>query len=393
MSKAGRKGHEYEQAMEQYRKWFSTGTVRTQYRNATKLKKYCDWIEQNPEQLIEEYTQARKNVNTYNEWKRETRKKIIEFYNALISEGYKINTARTEPLGILRFYSDNCETIKGVTTQFDPTQIPTNEYVFTQDDLRKSYYYSDLEGQTLLSLAVALGYSSIDFLTIESQKMKNLVNEATDKNLEFIQFIGKSRTKTSVQPRSHLTPEAINCLKDYLPLLERKYGELPKYLWANNEGSGHLTNQGLNKKFRTLIKNANIKTYGKKVRFHLLRKFLYSRLQAKNRDVAKVICAKKVSASDITYMPNLDAECLRIFKETYKEFALNGDVTGKNRRKQTEEIEALKKEVEELRLFNKMLSATYGDEIVRKAREALQQGRMSKEAFAKVLKRFNEEKK
>jgi hypothetical protein len=79
-----------------------------------------------------------------------------------------------------------------------------------------------LENQTLLSLAVALSYSSADFLELECEKLRLLVKEAEDKGLDFIQFIGKSRAKTSIQSRSHLTPEAIHCLSDYLLLLEKK---------------------------------------------------------------------------------------------------------------------------------------------------------------------------
>jgi len=342
LSKAGRKGNGFEADMEVFRKYFSRGTKRTQNKNAIKLKKYCDWSNTAPEKLIQEYATARKSVNALQDWKRDTRSKIIEFYNHLKNEGYKINTARTLPLGILAFYSENCETISDVTKEFDAVQIPTDEYVFTQEVLRKTYYYADLEGQTLLSLAVALGYSSIDFLNLEAEKLQNLVKEATDKGLEFIQFVGKSRAKTSVQPRSHLTPEAIHSLKDYLVFLEKKHdGKLPKFVWCNGRPDTHITNTGLNKKLKRLLRKANIETYGKHVKFHCIRKFLYSRLQAKNRDIAKVITAKKVSASDLTYIPNLDAECLRVFKETYKEIALNGDLTGKTKQKQQEQIHKL----------------------------------------------------
>jgi len=265
---AGRKGHEFEYNMEEYRKWFTTGSVRTCYRNATKLKKYCDWIGKAPQQLIDEYAEARKDVTAYNEWKRETRKRITEFYNWLRASGYSVNTARSTPLGILRFYSDNCETVKGATKEFEAVQIPQNEYIFAQDDLRKVFYYADTEGKALISLAVALGYSAIDFLELESQKMKDLVTEAKDKHLDFIMFIGKSRAKTSVQPRSLLTLEATDSLSDYLEILEKKHGKLPKYLWTSNGGDAHLTNQGLNKKLKTLLEKANINTYGKQVKFH-----------------------------------------------------------------------------------------------------------------------------
>lgn len=339
MAKAGRKGAEYETSMEEYRKYFSRGSKQTRYRNAVKLKRYCEWIGKTPEDLLKDYAEARKSVNALQDWKRDTRSQIISFYNHLKAKGYSINYCRTEPLGIMAFYSENCETVKGATKEFDSVQIPTDEYVFTQEVLRKTYYYADLESQTLLSLAVALGYSSIDFLTLECEQLSQLVKEATDKGLEFIQFIGKSRAKTSVQPRSHLTPEAINSLKDYLPFLEKKHdGKLPKYLWCNGREDTHITNTGLNKKLKRLLTKANVEAYNKKIKFHCLRKFLYSRLQAKNRDLAKVITAKKVSASDLTYIPDLDAECFRVFKETYKEIALNGDLTGKTKQQQTEKI-------------------------------------------------------
>jgi hypothetical protein len=389
----GRKGAKFESDMEKYREWFTTGTKRTRQKNAIKLRKYCEWCGRTPKQLLDEYAEAREDVATYNAWKREIRKKIGEFYDHLKTSGYAINTARSMPLGILRFYSDNAETIKGATKQFEAPQIPSNEYAFTQDDLRKIFYYADTEGKALISTAVALGYSAIDFLELEAQHMKNLVDEAKAKKQDFIMFIGQSRAKTSVQPRSILTPEAIDSLSDYLEILERKHGHLPKYLWSSNSGDAHLTNQGLNKKFRTLVKRANVATYGRQVRFHSLRKFLYSRLQARNRDIAKVITAKKVSASDLTYIPNLDAECLRIFKETYKEISLNGDITGKTREKQSEEIAELKRQIDELRLFNRMLTETYGAEIVKKAREALEQGRLSEEQFRKIIERFEKRAK
>ena len=56
-----------------------------------------------------------------------------------------------------------------------------------------------------------------------------------------------------------------------------------------------------------------------------------------------------MSASDLTYIPNLDAECLRVFKETYKEIALNGDITGKTKQKQEKRIQELETELQAVR--------------------------------------------
>lgn len=339
--------------IEKYRKWFEGQTATTEKRNARKLKAFCEWIRKTPELLLKEYEDA----NDKKAWQRDRKNEIEAFYNYLKERGYAINYCRTIPLGILSFYSRHAETIREGTKCFDAVQIPENEYIFTQEVLRKAFYYADLEGQTLLSVAVCLGYSSADFLELECEKLKNLVQEAKDKGLDFIQFVGKSRAKTSVQPRSHLTPEAIQCLSDYLPLLEKKHnGKLPKYLWCNGREGSHITNEGLNKKLKRIIRKASIETYGKQVKFHCVgRKFLYSKLQAKNRDIAKVITAKKVSASDITYIPDLNAECQRVFKETYKEIALNGDLTGKTKQRQAEHIEKLKQAIGQLESENSAL--------------------------------------
>jgi len=343
----GRKDAEYEAEMKPYRQYFTTGTKGTRNDNARKLKTYCEWIGKTPEQLLEEYTKARESVNTLKDWQRDTKRKIMEFYS-LLKTKYKINYARQIPNGILAFYSAHAETIKDATTEFDAAQIPEDEYVFTQDTLRQMFFYGDTEEKTMLALAVSLGYAASDFLAVEAQKMKNLVAEAKDKHLDFIQFIGKSRAKTSVQPRSHLTPEAIDSLNDYLQVLETKQGKLPKYLWSSNGDETHITDEGLNKKLKRLVEKANVKTYGKRVKFHCIRKFVYQRLQAKNKDIAKVVTAKKVSASDITYIPDLDKECERVFRETYKEISLNGDITGTTRQKQTEEIQRLESAISRL---------------------------------------------
>ena len=236
----------------------------------------------------------------------------------------------------MSFYSQNCEQIKGITRQLDPVQIPDNEFVFNQETLRRLYYYGNVQEKTWLSVAVSLGYASVDFLAVETEKIRNLVKEAKDKHLDFIMFIGNSRTKTSVQPRSFLTPEAIENLSEYLKMLEaQNKGKFPKYLWNN------ATNDSLNDWLKALMRKANIDNYGKDVRFHAIRKFVYDTLSKMDETIACVITAKKTQASKITYRTSLDSECERIFKESYKQFALNGDVSGKAKLEQAEKIALL----------------------------------------------------
>jgi uncharacterized protein (UPF0335 family) len=350
------------------RKWF-TGKPKTVERGAQNLRQYCEWIGKTPEQLKADYHKARRSVTKHDDWKRDTKNNILKYYNEMKEKGYKINACRTMITGVLAFYSQNCETIKAVMRQVDPIQIPENEFVFNQEILRKCYYYGSPFEKTWLSCAVSLGYASQDFLSIESEKIRNLVKEAKDKHLDFIEFIGKTRTKTSVQPRSILSPESIANLTEYLTTLEKQHnGELPKYLW------NRATNDDLNDWLKALLKKSNIEAYGKDVKFHGLRKFLYDVLARMDETVASVICGKKVNVSKITYRTSLDAECERIFKESYKLFALNGDVSGKAKTQLAEKIEQLEKENEELKTVLRGMANVFGQEILEKAKEQAQKG-------------------
>jgi integrase len=321
----------------EYRKYFNTSKASVE-KSALDLWHYCEWIGKSPTDLISEYVDARTDFGKLQDWRRETKNSVLRFYREQKAKGYKVNMARNCVIGVMAFYSQNCEQVKGITRELDPVQIPDNEFVFNQETLRRLYYYGNVHEKTWLSCAVSLGYASVDFLALETEKIRNIVKEAKDKHLDFIMFIGKSRSKTSVQPRSFLTPEAIENLSEYLKMLEKQNnGKFPKYLWNN------ATNDSLNDWLKALMRKANIDNYGKDVRFHALRKFVYDTLSKMDETIACVITAKKTDASKITYRTSLDSECERIYRESYKQFALNGDVSGKVKHEQTEEIERLKK--------------------------------------------------
>ncbi len=110
-----RKGWNYED-IEEYRMWFKGQKTATAKKNAIKLKKFCDRLGKSPETLLQEY----ENATNKRTWQKNRKKEIEAFYNHLIEKGYKINSARTTPLGILAFYSRSCETIREATKIFDP---------------------------------------------------------------------------------------------------------------------------------------------------------------------------------------------------------------------------------------------------------------------------------
>jgi hypothetical protein len=87
----------------------------------------------------------------------------------------------------------------------------------------------------MISLAVCYGQGAKDFLRIEAQKLRDVIDDAKRRNLEFAKLIGKPRSKTGIQPISFLTPEAIESVDAYLTLLEKQKGKIPKYIWCNSK--------------------------------------------------------------------------------------------------------------------------------------------------------------
>ena len=333
---------------EDYIQFFYRGKESTRRVNALRFKYYCQWLRATPEQLIEEFERA-KEVSDLKAWERKQVNRIIKFYNWLLeSEEKSINYSRSCAIATLAFYKQNCQLLPDVVREFAPVQMATDEYRFTQDNLRKMFYLSDVEGKALISLAVCFAQSTSDFLKLEAEKMRQLIREAKDKNLQFIKWFPPARIKTSIQPRSFLTPECIESLDEYLKLLEKKHGKLPKYLWCNSKPDKHISGEGLNKRLRNYVIRANIETYGRRIHFNLFRKYFYTVVRKIDRDVAKILTGKKTSTSDMTYVQDLDEHCFTVFKVAYKHLSLNGDLLGKAKRKQAEEIKELKEAITSL---------------------------------------------
>jgi len=336
-----------------YKQYFPRNRESTKASNASGLKKFCIWVKSTPEKLIEEYQQAR-NFNNLDDWERKKANQITEFYqwirketNPKTGKPYSSNYCNTVGSAVLAFYHQNCKALEGVMDSFAPTTLPADQYWFTQDDLRKMFHFGDIQEKAMISLAVSYGQGAKDFLRIEAQKLRDLIDDAKRRNLEFAKWIGKPRSKTGIQPISFLTPEAIESVDAYLTLLEKQKGELPKYIWCNSKPEKPISGEGLNKRLRRLVEKANIETGNKRVSFHCIRKFTFSRLRRIDKDMAKIITAKSVSASDMTY-EELEEQAEKVFKLAYRNLALNGNLLGTSKQKQDERIKDLESAIVDL---------------------------------------------
>ena len=99
-----------------YLKYFPRCKETTRRGNASRFKKFCLWAKKTPQQLINEYDQA-KTINNLDDWERDSANKIIEFYQWLRKDTnpkngklYSSNYCNTVGSATLAFYHQNCKT-------------------------------------------------------------------------------------------------------------------------------------------------------------------------------------------------------------------------------------------------------------------------------------------
>jgi len=334
---------------EPYRKYFSHVSEKVQIKNAVFLYRFCTWYDKSPKELIEEFNESRDR----DRYCKDLGYKVEEWYtwlktqvNPKTNKRYEINTIRSYPNGIRAFCKRWLRPLILTKGKIPKSVIAKGQHKFSQDDLRKCFYYGDTIEKSLISLAVSVGYGAEDFLTLECEAIAKLVNYAKKKGFMFVEWINDRMKTEGLTVYSVLTPEAIESLSEYLELLKKRFdGQLPRYLWSNGDKDGHIDNDTLNRRFRRLVSKSNIILKGK-VSFHLIRKFTYTTLCRVNPIIADLIVGKSVDESKLTYLTDIENEVARVFKQAYnfkdgKGLSLNGELTGTSRQKRQLEIKQL----------------------------------------------------
>jgi hypothetical protein len=201
------------------------------------------------------------------------------------------------------------------------------EHEFNREELAKMFHIADIRDKAILATSVSLGFSVEDFAELPREQIENLVNKAISEKIDFIGF-DYERGKTGVESRSHLTPEAVQSLKEWFEYIDKKRETegkgKSKYVFPNGNDE-HLSDQAINDIIKDLIKKANITTTGK-IRFHLMRKFLMNALHDagfSDWEVKRVL-GKEVPVSDSTYLHGLSRTVTEKFPKAYEYIKLIG---------------------------------------------------------------------
>ena len=290
--------------------WLKEIKESVRYRYSQRLDEFLEWVKKTPEQLVEEY----KATSDKEAWAKKWGSIVLQYYQARLSAGYSINSARADSVAPRSFFSSQCQEVKIQRGKIAKAQIATGEHSFTQDELKKMFYFGDVKQKAILSTAVSLGWSSIDFLSIERSFIEPYVKKAREEKLDFVQFI-YTRQKTDETAICHLMPESIESLDAYLKTIPQD----AKFLWYSPSNHNEpLTNKALNDILKGMVKQASIMTTGD-VKFNLLRKFTFSILQrfGMTESESRISVGKSVPADVLTYLINLKSTLMEKYKKAY----------------------------------------------------------------------------
>jgi hypothetical protein len=301
--------------------WLKEIKQSSRHRYELRLNEFCAWIQKSPEQLVEEYKQA----TDKEAWAKKWGSIVLQYYQARLSAGYSINSARADSVAPRSFFSSQCQEVKIQKGKIAKAQIATGEHSFTQDELKKAFYFGDVKSKAILSTAVSLGWSSIVFLSLERNFIEPYIKKAKEDELDFVQFI-YTRQKTDETAICHLMPECIESLDAYLKTIPQD----AKFLWYSPSNHNEpLTNKALNDQLKNMVQQASIMTTGD-IKFNEIRKFTFSTLQrfGMTESESRVCVGKTVSPDILTYLINLKNTLLEKFKKAYQGLSLTQKTNG-----------------------------------------------------------------
>jgi site-specific recombinase XerD len=286
-------------------------------------------------------------------------REIEKFYKWMMTETatrepYALNSARNMTLGIIQLFK-----YYGYLTNVSfPMVMTTKDFVPTIQQYRDMFNVADLRGRVILSMALDLGWRISDFLKIEK--------DGLDLNQEAPIPMDSITQKCNIIAKSFLSAESVELLKTYLPTLKPEN----IYLFQSNSHN-FLDPETVGDILKGLAQKAKINIpKGKNLRFHCFRKRFLSTCADLKIDVntAKLLVGKDVESSMLTYLSEVSHK--QAFNEIKSVLTLmNGKRTVIEAK--DVEIEKLKKQVEELQSYIKIMTALNNEQLIKQAVETL----------------------
>lgn len=305
------------------------------------LKKFFEWYGKDGDTILQERFEDLQEKEDQQKRRRFNRQCEM-FHRHLKNTGYAQNTAVAYLDGVRQLFRYFSMEIGDLPTEVTRKTTTVKDFVPTVQQYKDMFNCGNILDRTIISMGLDLGWRIGDFLNIKKDMLPNLEGETP---LPF----GLLTQKEEVISKSFLSDQTVSLLKSYMPTLPKDN----PYLFGKN-GKGQYDPESVTKRLKTLAKKANIHTIkGKSLRFHCFRKRFLSECANLKIDIntAKILVGKSVSKDMLTYLSEVNHK--KAFNEVHKVLAMTENqtvLTSKDR-----EIEALKNELEEQKIFNRGL--------------------------------------
>jgi polyhydroxyalkanoate synthesis regulator phasin len=243
----------------------------------------------------------------------QTEKKVIGFKAWMIQEQKKSeNYARVAQACVRGFYASH--RVPLVFTRKEAKKLgegnrTTTDYLFTKEDLFKMSEQGNLQEKYVVIVGKSVGLRGGDFLTLTygSFRGSHIDGEAP------ISLGEVTTQKEHVKAYPFLDSDAVQVVRN---MLERNPDA------KNEDRVLQLDEQSLTLTIQRLAERAHLQTGGKRIRFHLLRKYLFDRLTA----VASTEQAKQIIGKAISEGAYLSTDQLRgIYEKAMPLILINGN--------------------------------------------------------------------
>lgn len=265
-------------------------------------------------------------------------RRIFTFQNYLKNQGYSGKYVQA-CVGALRgFFSFNKKTLDLSNmdkAKLNKTSRNSEDYTFTQATLKR-LVHGDLKSLYVTFFGASVGLRSEDFAKITYGAFRLALSQAKENDIAAPIPMGKMNTeKEGVDAHLFISSDALQIVQTIL----EGHKDAKDSDRVFNERPTQLT---------TILQNhcrkCGIENFESRIRFHCLRKFLYSAVSSVSSEQnAKLIIGKKVSGADSVY---LDVNALReIYERAQARICVMNGANGEIRAKvetQSEEIEKLK---------------------------------------------------
>jgi integrase/uncharacterized coiled-coil protein SlyX len=276
--------------------------TRKQYRLG--INKFSKWFGEPPEEILrirkEDLTQnPDENLVDYRNRASRFEKQIELFHSHLLSQGYSINTARTNTIGIIQLFSYYRMPIilRNSQRKISRTVKTTRSFPLTIEHVRAMFQVGDLRERVILSTATDLGLRISDFSELKKADIPPL-NQETPIQIEIM------TNKENVLASGFLSRETVELLKIYVPTLDKAGNP---YLFPSNH-EDHISPEWINLLLQRLSVKAGIQLNGKTLTFHCFRKMFLSACinSGIGLTAGKKLCGKSIPQSDDTYLTTVN---------------------------------------------------------------------------------------